>query len=111
MPIPVAPVYNLRKQDALPAQFVESEENIVHDTVELHHHWRVFVIGLEATTLQFLIEHTPAAVAIFDSDMCYLAASRRYVANYHLAGNALTGRSHYEVFPEISDRWKEIHRR
>ncbi|MFN8467623.1 MAG: PAS domain S-box protein [Caldilineaceae bacterium] len=69
------------------------------------------MIGIEETTLQLLLEHTPAAVAIFDSNMRYLAASRRYTADYHLAGDSLAGRSHYEVFPEIGERWKEIHRR
>ncbi len=69
------------------------------------------MIGLEETTLKLLIEHTPAAIAIFNSDMRYIAASRRYIADYHLAGDSLIGRSHYEVFPEITDGLKEIHRR
>lgn len=61
--------------------------------------------------LQLLVEHTPAAIAMFDNDMKYLAASRRFFEDYHIKDHSIIGRSHYEVFPEIPERWKEIHRR
>ena len=43
--------------------------------------------------------------------MRYLVASRRYVRDLTGAEQDLTGRSHYEVFPEIPERWRQIHRR
>lgn len=61
--------------------------------------------------LQLLIEHTPASVALFDRELRYLAYSRRFLRDYDLEGQDLLGRSHYEVFPEIPERWREIHRR
>lgn len=62
-------------------------------------------------SLRLLIEYTPAAIAAFDCQMRYLAVSRRWLTDYGLGDRNLIGRSHYEVFPEIPDRWKAIHQR
>lgn len=61
--------------------------------------------------LQTLTQHAPAAIAIFDRDMRYLAASHRWMENYQLVGRDIIGLSHYEVFPDIPEVWKDAHRR
>lgn len=68
-------------------------------------------LAQSAANLRLMLDHSPAAVAMFDTQMRYIAFSRRWLADYRLGDVDLTGRSHYEVFPEIPERWKEIHRR
>ncbi len=57
------------------------------------------------------IANAPIAMAMLDTDMRYLAYSRKWLDDYGLTGQDLLGRSHYEVFPTIPDRWKALHRR
>jgi len=61
--------------------------------------------------LRFFIAYAPAALAMFDRTMCYMYASNRWLSDYGIEDRNLYGVSHYEVFPEISDEWKEFHRR
>lgn len=61
--------------------------------------------------LRLFFEHAPASLAMLDREMRYLTVSQRWLSDFHLEGRNLIGMSHYEVFPELSERWKRIHQR
>jgi PAS domain S-box-containing protein len=49
---------------------------------------------------------------MFDHDMRYLAVSRRFVVDFCLPQDTqLIGKSHYEIFPDIPQRWRDVHAR
>ena len=48
---------------------------------------------------------------MFDREMRYIAASRRWVADYGFDQSHWRGISHYELFPDLPARWRAIHQR
>ncbi len=61
--------------------------------------------------LRLFVEHAPAAIAMFDRNMNYIYASHRWLLDYRLDEEQIIGRSHYEIFPDIPEAWREIHQR
>ena len=58
------------------------------------------------------LKHAPLGIAIFDSQMRYLAASRQYLTDQRLPPDLpLIGRRHYDIFPEIPQKWRDLHTR
>lgn len=60
--------------------------------------------------LELFIEHAPAALAMYDREMRYLAISRRWRQVYGVDGDIL-GRRHYDLVPDLPERWKDAHQR
>lgn len=59
---------------------------------------------------KIILQQAPCAIAIFDNNMHYLATSDRWLIDYELQGIDILGKSHYEIFPDVPSRWKEIHK-
>ncbi|WP_245553400.1 PAS domain S-box protein [Echinicola vietnamensis] len=68
-------------------------------------------LTIEKARLNAFVTHAPAAVAMFDKEIRYIAYSNRWLEEYQLEGKDLYGKSHYEVFGTISEEWKAIHAR
>ena len=54
------------------------------------------------------LEEAPFASAMFDREMRYLHASQGWRRDYGLGDRVLRGVSHYDIFPEIPERWKQV---
>ncbi|HEX6187553.1 MAG TPA: response regulator [Pyrinomonadaceae bacterium] len=61
--------------------------------------------------LKEFVQHTPAAIAMLDTNMRYLQVSERWLVDYDLVGKSVIGKSHYDLVPNVPERWKESHRR
>jgi PAS domain S-box-containing protein len=61
--------------------------------------------------LRIFVKSVPAGVAMLDRDMRYIQVSDRWCADYSVDSTQVLGHSHYELFPDIPQRWKEMHRR
>ena len=65
---------------------------------------------MNQTYSRSFMEHAPAATAMFDRNMRYILASRRWVNDFGLQG-PLSGRSLYDGFPSASTSWRDLHAR
>jgi PAS domain S-box-containing protein len=90
---------------------LEDELRQLNEQLEENVRQKTATIVEREKQLELYIEHSPVAIAMFDRKMHYLIASNRWLIDYNLEGKSIIGKSHYEIFPEISSNWKTIHQR
>jgi len=68
---------------------------------------------LRASELQLraFIADAPVCVAMFDRNIRYLAASRRWINDYGFGHTDLVGVCLYDLIPNLPEKWRETHRR
>ena len=63
----------------------------------------------DAASSLVLLEHFPAAVAVLDKSMNYLAVNTRWVQHFQIPRLNLTGRNHNDVFPDLHPDWRALY--
>jgi PAS domain S-box-containing protein len=61
--------------------------------------------------MKYIIEHNQSAVAVHDLDLKYLFVSQRYLTDYKVKTKDIIGKHHYEVFPDIPEKWRKVHQK
>lgn len=62
--------------------------------------------------LQLFAQNAPAGIAMFDREMRYVMASQRWAEDYNQGSlESIIGRSIYDLFPDLPERWRQVHQR
>jgi PAS domain S-box-containing protein len=61
--------------------------------------------------MRYIVKHDPNAIAVYDRDLHYIAVSDRYLQDYDVKEEDVIGKHHNDVFPEMPQKWEEVHRR
>ena len=61
--------------------------------------------------MRYVLEHMHSAVAIHDRDLRYLYVSQQYLRDYGIKEKDVIGKHHYEVFPDLPQRFRDAHQR
>lgn len=60
--------------------------------------------------MNYIIQHNQSALAVHDRDMRYIYVSERYLKDYKVNDRDIIGRHHYEVFPDLPQKWRDVHK-
>ena len=60
--------------------------------------------------MRYVIEYNRSSIAIHDKDLKYIYVSQRYLQDYNIKTDII-GRHHYEVFPDLPQKLKEVHQK
>ena len=72
-------------------------------------HKETTLAKIDAEIKRTFIDQAPGAIAMFDTQLNYLAASKQWIIDYNLPED-IEGQNHYDLF-DIPERWKEIHKK
>ena len=61
--------------------------------------------------MDYVLSNSRSAIAVYDKDLRYIYGSKRYLEDYKVTRQNVAGKHHYDIFPDIPEKWKEVHQR
>jgi two-component system, cell cycle sensor histidine kinase and response regulator CckA len=61
--------------------------------------------------MSYIIRHDPNSIVVLDRNLHFIFVSERFMKDYQLKDHNIIGKHHYEVFPDIPEKWREIHKK
>ena len=61
--------------------------------------------------MRYIIEHNQSDVAVHDREMKYVYVSQSYLEHYKVKERDVIGKHHYDVFPDLPQKWRDVHQR
>jgi len=61
--------------------------------------------------MSYIIEHNQSAVAVHDKNLKYIYVSQQYLNQYNVRKRDVIGKHHYQVFPDLPQKWRDVHQR
>lgn len=61
--------------------------------------------------LRYIIEHANSAIAVHDRELRYVYVSSNYLKQYNIKESEIIGKHHYEVFPDLPQKWRDVHQK
>jgi len=61
--------------------------------------------------MEYIIANSTQAVAVHDENLNYVYVSEAYFTQYQVKDRNIIGKHHYEVFPDIPEKFREVHQR
>ncbi|MBN2268390.1 MAG: PocR ligand-binding domain-containing protein [Acholeplasmataceae bacterium] len=95
------PIYN-DKQEIIGASAFARD---ITDRIESEHE-----INYRKELLQYIIGRSNQGIAVHDKDLNYVYVSDRYCEIYNVSKD-IVGKHHYEVFPDLPQKWRDVHQR
>lgn len=86
---------NIEERKRIEEQLRKSRENLLHSH----------------DLMSYVIKHNSSSVAVHDKDLNYIYVSQRYLDDYNVKQQDIIGKHHYEVIPDIPQKWREVHQR
>ncbi len=59
--------------------------------------------------MRYVVEHSRSSIAILDRDLRYIYVSQRFLDLYRVTDPDIIGKRHWEVFPDLPDKFKQVH--
>ena len=61
--------------------------------------------------MHYIISHARSAIAVHDRNLNYIYVSDRYLQEYNIKEENIIGKHHYEIFPDLPQKWRDVHQK